>query len=144
MESQNFLGGPVAKMPCSQYRGSGFDSWLGNCIPHATMKSLHLTTKNSHAATIKKIWHATAKRSGMPQLKILCALTKRIHMLWWRLKILCATTKTQHSQINKKIKNIESLIVVILEIVGNFCLWNVWVIYNVHIFVILWSEKDTL
>ena len=26
----NFPGGPVAEVPCSQYRGPGFDSWSGN------------------------------------------------------------------------------------------------------------------
>jgi len=26
---RDFAGGPVAKIPCSQYRGTGFDPWLG-------------------------------------------------------------------------------------------------------------------
>ena len=26
---RDFAGGPVAKIPCSQYRGTGIDPWLG-------------------------------------------------------------------------------------------------------------------
>ena len=31
-------GGPVAKTPCSQCRGPGFDPWSGNLSSHATTK----------------------------------------------------------------------------------------------------------
>ena len=30
LEGRDFSGGPVAKTPCSQCRGPGFDPWLGN------------------------------------------------------------------------------------------------------------------
>ena len=33
-----FPGGPVAKTPCSPCRGTGFDPWSGNKIPHAATK----------------------------------------------------------------------------------------------------------
>ena len=32
--SQDFLGGPVAKTPCSQCRGTGLISGQGTKIPH--------------------------------------------------------------------------------------------------------------
>ena len=35
---RDFPRGPVAKTPCSQCKGPGFDSWLGNEIPYATTK----------------------------------------------------------------------------------------------------------
>ena len=38
--ARDFLGGPVAKTLCSQCRGSGFDPWSGNEIPHATTTNL--------------------------------------------------------------------------------------------------------
>ena len=34
----NFSGSPEAKTPCSQCRGSGFNTWSGNKIPHAETK----------------------------------------------------------------------------------------------------------
>ena len=34
----DFPGGPVAKTPCSQCRGPGFNPWLGNSIQHAATK----------------------------------------------------------------------------------------------------------
>ena len=40
-ESGNSPGGPVVKTPCSQGRGPGFDSWLGNRLPYATTKTQH-------------------------------------------------------------------------------------------------------
>ena len=30
--------GPLAKTPCSQFRGPGFDPWSGNWIPRAASK----------------------------------------------------------------------------------------------------------
>ena len=35
---RDFPGGPVPKTPCSQCRGSRFDPWSGNYIPHAATK----------------------------------------------------------------------------------------------------------
>ena len=35
---RNFPGGPMAKTPCSQCGGPGFDPWSGNWIPHAATK----------------------------------------------------------------------------------------------------------
>ena len=43
--SQDLLGGLVIKTPYSQHRRPWFDLWSGNWIPHATTKSLHVTTK---------------------------------------------------------------------------------------------------
>ena len=37
---QDLPGGTVAKTPHSQCRGSGFDPWSGNQIPHGSTKSL--------------------------------------------------------------------------------------------------------
>ena len=37
----DFPGGPVVKILCSQCRGLGLDSWLGNQIPHAATKIWH-------------------------------------------------------------------------------------------------------
>ena len=34
----DFPGGPVAKTPCYQCMGPGFDPWSGNQIPHATLR----------------------------------------------------------------------------------------------------------
>ena len=34
----DFPGSPVAKTPCSQCRGPGFDPWPGNQMPHATTR----------------------------------------------------------------------------------------------------------
>ena len=34
----DFPGIPVAKTPCSQCRGPGFDPWPGNQMPHATAR----------------------------------------------------------------------------------------------------------
>ena len=45
----------MAKVLHSQRRGPGFDSWLGNSIPHATTKSM-LQLKILHATT--KTWHS--------------------------------------------------------------------------------------
>ena len=44
---KDFPGGPVAKTPCSQYRGPRFNSWSGNWIPHAATKSSHAGIKRS-------------------------------------------------------------------------------------------------
>ena len=30
VQTEDFPGGPVAKTPCYQCRGPGFDPWLGN------------------------------------------------------------------------------------------------------------------
>ena len=46
----------MAKILCSQYRGSGFDPWSGNQIPHAPTGRIH-----------------------MLQLKILCTTAKVQH-----------------------------------------------------------------
>jgi len=35
----NFPGGLVAKIPCFQCRGPGFDPWLGNEITYAATKT---------------------------------------------------------------------------------------------------------
>ena len=35
---RDFPGGPAAKPLCSQCRGSRFNPWSGNQIPHATIK----------------------------------------------------------------------------------------------------------
>ena len=70
-------GGPVTKIPCCQSRGPRFDLWSGIEIPHATIRSLHATTKKK-----KKILHAATKDSHMPQ---------------HRLKIPPATTETHYS-----------------------------------------------
>ena len=42
----DFLGGPVAKTPRSQCRGSGFDPWSGNWIPNAVTKSSHAVAED--------------------------------------------------------------------------------------------------
>ena len=42
---RDFPGGPVAKTLYSQCRGSGFDPWSGNEIPHVAIKSSHTATK---------------------------------------------------------------------------------------------------
>ena len=44
----------MAKTPCSQCRGPGFDPWLGNWISHATAKCLLVTTKTWHSQKKKK------------------------------------------------------------------------------------------
>lgn len=41
-----FPGGPVARIWCLQYRGSCFDSWSGNQIPHATTKTPQRSQRN--------------------------------------------------------------------------------------------------
>lgn len=41
----DFPGGPVAKTPCSECRGPGFHSWLGNYISHAASKTQHSQIK---------------------------------------------------------------------------------------------------
>ena len=38
---RDFPGGPVPKTPCSQCRGSRFDPWSGNYIPHVATKTQH-------------------------------------------------------------------------------------------------------
>ena len=40
--SWDFPGGPVAKTPCSQCRGPGFDPWSGNKIPHVLTPQLKI------------------------------------------------------------------------------------------------------
>ena len=37
--SGDFLGGPLAKTPCDQWRGPRFESLSGNEIPHASTKN---------------------------------------------------------------------------------------------------------
>ena len=41
--SGDFPDGPVAKILCSQCRGSGFDPWSENQISHATTKRSHMS-----------------------------------------------------------------------------------------------------
>ena len=36
----HFPGGPIAKTPCSQCRGPGFDPYSGKEFPHAATKDL--------------------------------------------------------------------------------------------------------
>ena len=38
-KSWDISGGPVAKTPCSQCRGLGFDPWSQKWIPHATVRT---------------------------------------------------------------------------------------------------------
>ena len=45
----DFPGGSVGKTLRSQCTGPWFDPWLGNYIPHAATKSLHVTTKTRHS-----------------------------------------------------------------------------------------------
>ena len=45
MSVRDFLGGPVAKTPCSQCRGPRFDPWSGNWIPCVTVERSRATTK---------------------------------------------------------------------------------------------------
>ena len=45
MEAGNFPGDPVAKTPCSQCRGHGFDPWSENQIPHEAAKCSHVATE---------------------------------------------------------------------------------------------------
>ena len=54
----DFPGRPVAKTPCSQCKGPGFDPWLGNYIPRAATKNLHVATKKKKK---KKILYAATK-----------------------------------------------------------------------------------
>ena len=42
----DFVGGPVAKILCSQYRGPRFHPWSGNYIPHGTTNSPCAPTKD--------------------------------------------------------------------------------------------------
>ena len=39
---RDFPGGPVVKTPYSQCKGSGFDPWSGNYIPHAATTRSHM------------------------------------------------------------------------------------------------------
>ena len=39
---RDFPGGPVVKTPYSQCRGSGFNPWSVNYIPHAATKRSHV------------------------------------------------------------------------------------------------------
>ena len=49
IDLRDFSGGPVAKNPCSQYSGPGFNPWSGNKTSHASTKSSHAApTKRSH------------------------------------------------------------------------------------------------
>ena len=59
----------MAKAPCSQWRGPGFDPWLGNEITYATTKSSNAAAKIVHAATKNEILNAAIKRHCMPQLR---------------------------------------------------------------------------
>ena len=43
---RDFLGGPVAKTPCSQCRGPRFDPWPGNLNPHVATKCSYAITKD--------------------------------------------------------------------------------------------------
>ena len=45
-QTRDFPGGPVAKTPCSQWRGPRFNPWSGNWIPRAATKSPHAATKD--------------------------------------------------------------------------------------------------
>ena len=47
--ARDFPDGPVAKTPCSQCRGPGFNPWSGNYIPLATTKSSHAATKTQRS-----------------------------------------------------------------------------------------------
>lgn len=54
----DFLGSPLAKIPCSQFRGPEFDPWSGNQTPHAATTDL-ATTKTWQGKEIflkKKAW----------------------------------------------------------------------------------------
>ena len=50
--TQDFPGCPVAKTPNSQCRGSRFNPWSGNEIPHAATKTQHSQISQSHYLTI--------------------------------------------------------------------------------------------
>ena len=43
---RDFLGGPVAKTPCSQCRGPRFDPWPGNLNPHVATKCSYAITND--------------------------------------------------------------------------------------------------
>ena len=47
----DFPHGPVAKTLCSQCRGTGFNPWLGNWIPHAATKGSYTITKSLYSTT---------------------------------------------------------------------------------------------
>ena len=67
----------MAKVLHSQHRGPGFDSWLGNSIPHATTKSM-LQLKILHATS--KTWHSQINK----YLKFfLGLLNKRRSGVWY-------------------------------------------------------------
>ena len=53
--SRDLPGGPVAKTPCSQCRGPGFNPWSGNWIPHAATKSLPATVKVEEPAATETL-----------------------------------------------------------------------------------------
>ena len=46
----DFPGGPVAKTPCSQCRGPGFDLWSGTRSHTLQLKILHATTETEDPA----------------------------------------------------------------------------------------------
>ena len=50
IDFRDFPSGPMAKIPWSQCRGPGFDSWSENWIPHAVTKSSHAATKSLPAS----------------------------------------------------------------------------------------------
>lgn len=53
---RNFPGGLLARTPCSQSWGPGFNHWSGNWIPQATAKTLHRqTNEQTHKIFFKKI-----------------------------------------------------------------------------------------
>ena len=37
---KDFPGGPVARTLSSQHKGTGFDHWSGDWIPHAPLRSI--------------------------------------------------------------------------------------------------------
>ena len=39
---KDFPGGPVAKIPCSQCRGPGFNPWMGNYDATRQLDSVHV------------------------------------------------------------------------------------------------------
>ena len=50
VKERDFLGGPVAKMPRSQYRRTGFDPWLGN-VPQLRVHMPQIKTPRAATKT---------------------------------------------------------------------------------------------
>ena len=53
IHSGGFPGGPVAETPRSQFRGLGFDSWLGTRSHTATTKKFHVQQLKVPQAAVK-------------------------------------------------------------------------------------------